>query len=578
MLIPFLDLIFLKKEDEYQRFFEMGPVGFEISDEFIVQNFNYYLSKVIVESPDLDSGKLNALVFLCVIIGLLFFFKNLFGYLALYSMAKVRNGILRELRESTYKKLLVLPISYYSDEKKGDIISKLSNDVLEIEYSVLLGIEMVFREPLSILIFLGTMLYMSPSLTIFVFILLPVTGLVIGKLGNSLRKNSVEGQNLAGQIIATLEETLGGLRIIKAFNAESFMNQKFKTINSNYFKTMVKIYRKRDLTSPLSEFLAIIILNLILWFGGKIVLQGDLSASVFIAFALLFSQIITPAKALSKAWSNVQKAAASANRIGEIVNAPIKIKDKTNPIDIKSFEKELEFKNLYFKYNQDYVLKNINLKIKKGEMVALVGESGGGKSTLADLIPRFQDVTKGEVLIDGNNVKDLSLSSLRNQLGVVTQQSILFNDTVFNNIAFGATNPNEEDVIKAAKIANAHDFIMELPNGYETNIGDGGGKLSGGQKQRLSIARAVLKNPPILILDEATSALDTQSEKLVQDALNKLMKNRTSLVIAHRLSTIQQADKIVVLEKGEILEIGTHQELLEKKGAYYTLYQLQSFD
>ena len=578
MVIPFLNLIFLKENGDYETYYNAGPQVIGFSMDSLVDNFNYQLSSVLLEADSIETGKYHALIFLCVVIGILFLLKNIFGYFAMYSMATVRNGILRNLRESTYRKLLILPLSYYSEEKKGDIISRMSNDVSEIEWSVLLGIEMVFREPISIILFLSTMIYMSPQLTVFVFILLPLTGIVIGKVGNSLRKTSEQSQSMAGQIMSALEESLGGLRIIKAFNAEEKMNEKYSDLNQGYFDLMVKMYRKRDLAAPLSEFLGILILIIVLWFGGQLVLQNEMGASDFIAFTLIFSQIIAPAKGLSKAWYSTQKGAASADRIGEITNAPVNIKNIENPITLKSFESSIEFKNVWFTYGQDYVLKNIELTINKGQMIALVGASGGGKSTLADLLPRFQDTSKGEILIDNKPLKHLDIKSLREQLGVVTQQSILFNDTIFNNIAFGIDNVSEIQVIEAAKIANAHDFITQFENGYQTNIGDGGGKLSGGQKQRISIARAVLKNPPILILDEATSALDTESEQLVQSALTNLMQNRTSLVIAHRLSTIQMADKIVVVDKGEIVEVGTHAELLNLNGIYNKLHQLQSFE
>lgn len=577
MLIPFLDLIFLKKESEYATYYEGGAQAIAFSTESLIGNFNYYLSAFIIEATNIQEGKFEALVFLCIIIGILFFFKNLFGYLALYSMAKVRNGVLKELRENTFRKILYLPLSYYSEEKKGDIISKLSNDVLEIEWSVLLGIELIFRDPLNIILLLTAMVYMSPQLTVFVFVLLPITGIVIGKVGHSLRETSEKGQAMSGVIMSILEETLSGLRIIKAFNAEKKTFGKYHKHNTDYFNLMVKVYRKRDLASPLSEFLGIIILIIILWFGGKIVLEGDMSASVFITFVLVFSQIITPAKSLSKAWYNVQRGAASADRLGEIINAPVKIKDADNAENAKPFSSAISIKDVWFKYDKDFALKGINLEIKKGETIALVGASGGGKSTLADLLPRFHDTVKGEILIDGKSIKNLTINSVRDQLGVVTQQSILFNDSIFNNIAFGVENATQADVEKAARIANAHDFISAFPDGYNSNIGDGGSKLSGGQKQRISIARAVLKNPPILILDEATSALDTESERLVQDALNNLMKNRTSLVIAHRLSTIINATKIVVIEDGEIIEMGTHADLIEQKENYYRLTQLQSF-
>ena len=577
MLIPFLDLIFLKKESEYAAYYEGGAQAIAFSTESLIGNFNYHLSAFIIEAKNIQEGKFEALVFLCIIIGILFFFKNLFGYLALYSMAKVRNGVLKELRENTFRKILYLPLSYYSEEKKGDIISKLSNDVLEIEWSVLLGIELIFRDPLNIILLLTAMVYMSPQLTVFVFVLLPITGIVIGKVGHSLRETSEKGQAMSGVIMSILEETLSGLRIIKAFNAEKKTFGKYHKHNTDYFNLMVKVYRKRDLASPLSEFLGIIILIIILWFGGKIVLEGDMSASVFITFVLVFSQIIAPAKSLSKAWYNVQRGAASADRLGEIINAPVKIKDADNAENAEPFSRAISIKDVWFKYDKDFVLKGINLEIKKGETIALVGASGGGKSTLTDLLPRFHDTAKGEILIDGKSIKNLTINSVRDQLGVVTQQSILFNDSIFNNIAFGVENATQADVENAARIANAHDFISAFPDGYNSNIGDGGSKLSGGQKQRISIARAVLKNPPILILDEATSALDTESERLVQDALNNLMKNRTSLVVAHRLSTIINATKIVVIENGEIIEMGTHADLIEQKGNYYRLSQLQSF-
>ncbi len=577
LLIPFLDLIFVKGDDEFQEFYNKGLVTFDFSIESAIDIFNYHLSKLIIEAPSIMDGKGDALLFLCVIIVFAFFFKNLFGYLALFVMAKVRNGVLRDLREGTYKKLLVLPLSYYSEEKKGDIISKMSNDVVEIEWSVLLGIELIFREPLSIALILSTMIYISPELTIFVFAMLPLTALLIGKVGNSLKRTSTKGQEMAGSIIASLEETLGGLRIIKAFNAEATSIKKFENLNLKYFNLMVNMYRKRDLASPMSEFLGVGILVIILWFGGKIVLDGEMDPSEFIAFIMLFSQIISPAKSLAKAWYNVQKGAASADRLGELVNAKNTITDEKDAVDISSFSKSIEYKNVSFKYDKDLVLKNVSLSLEKGKTIALVGASGGGKSTLADLLPRFYDPIEGDILIDGTPIRKAGIKSVRNQMGIVTQQSILFNDSIVNNIAFGSENATMEDVIEAAKIANAHDFISKFPDGYQTNIGDGGGKLSGGQKQRISIARAILKNPPILILDEATSALDTESEQLVQSALNNLMKNRTSLVIAHRLSTIQNADTILVIDAGEIAESGTHDELISLKGIYYNLCQLQSF-
>lgn len=578
MLIPFLNLIFLKSESDYGAYFTASPPKLAFSIESLTGNFNYHLTHIITSGDTLVEGKVKALIFLCIIIIILFFFKNLFSYFALWVMADVRNGILMNLRNRTYEKLISLPLSYYTEERKGDIISRMSNDVVEIEWSVLKSIELVFREPLSILLFLATMIYMSPTLTIFVFIMLPITGLLIGKVGNSLRKTSVDGQRMAGDLITAIEETLTGLRIIKAFNSEEGMTGKFRKMNRAYFNLMVRMYRKRDLASPMSEFLGVLILVVILWFGGRIVLNEGMSASVFIAYIMLFSQIITPAKSFANAWYNIQRGAASADRIGEIMAAQNHITVKPNAPLPNGFQGRIAYENVSFKYEEEWVLRNVSFEMKRGEMVALVGASGGGKSTLADLLPRFHDPIEGRIAIDNKDLRDLDLKGVRHLMGIVTQQSILFNDTVYNNIAFGKSGASRAEVQEAARIANAHEFIEKLPLGYDTNIGDMGTKLSGGQKQRLSIARAVLKNPPILILDEATSALDTESEKLVQEALFNLMKNRTSLVIAHRLSTIQSADKIIVMEAGRIAESGTHLSLLEINGIYAKLCQLQRFD
>lgn len=572
--MPVLDLLFIQTDEFIQKNIqqEIPTIGFSVDS--VKEYFNYYFSLTIIEN-----GKMDALIMICVLVVVMIFFKNLFRYLAMFFIAKARTGVVKDLRAKMYRKVLILPLSFYSDEKKGDIMSRFSNDVLEVEWSILNSLEILFRDPLSILLYLATLLYMSPQLTLFVFVLLPVAGLIIGRIGKSLKKTSVKGQQKVGELMSSIEETLGGLRIIKAFNAEKFINKKFEKQNSEYNILMTNMYRKRDLASPLSEFLGVTAMAIVLWFGGKLVLSNnsDISASTFVGYIAIFSQIINPAKAFSSAFYNIQKGIASVERINKITEAEETIKEKPNAIKFKGFNYNIEFKNVSFAYNDKQVLKNINLTIEKGKTIALVGQSGAGKSTMVDLLPRFYDVVSGEVLIDGMNVQDMKLHDLRALFGVVTQESILFNDTVFNNIAFGVENAKEADVIAAAKIANAHEFISQLENGYQTNIGDRGSKLSGGQRQRLSIARAVFKNPPILILDEATSALDTESERLVQDALNHLMQNRTSIVIAHRLSTIQNADEIIVMHEGQIVERGKHIELISKDGVYKKLCDLQTF-
>jgi subfamily B ATP-binding cassette protein MsbA len=444
------------------------------------------------------------------------------------------------------------------------------------------SLEAAFREPLNILIFLVTMFTMSPQLTLFVLVLLPIAGLIIGRIGKSLRKKSAQAQAKTGELISNLEETLGGLRIIHGFTAEDRARQRFGGINRQLYRIANKIGRRRDLSSPLSEFLGALVLTIVMYFGGRLVLgpESNLQPSEFIAFIAIFSQLIPPSKALTTAWYNIQKGLASAERIYQILDAPVAVKDPEQPVSLAQFVKGIRYNGVSFRYrkgDEGHVLKNINLDIPLGKTIALVGSSGSGKTTLADLLPRYYDPDDGQILIDGHDLRELRIRDLRKLIGVVTQESILFNDTVYNNIAFGVEDTTEEQVIAAAKVAHAHDFIMAMPEGYQTNIGDRGSKLSGGQRQRLSIARAVLKNPPILILDEATSALDTESERLVQDALTHLMQNRTTLVIAHRLSTIVHADQIIVLQKGEIAEQGTHTELLEKNGVYRRLYDLQAF-
>jgi subfamily B ATP-binding cassette protein MsbA len=569
MVYPFLNVLF-SSDGKYQQ----APWTFSIKT--LLNNFNYFLSQFIIEH-----GKTEALMLIAVSVVVMFFFKNFFRYLAQFFISPARFGVVRDLRSQMYQKILHLPLSYFSEERKGDLISRMSNDVMEVEWGIMQSLEVFFREPITVILFLATMFVMSAKLTLFVLVLLPVAGLLIGVIGSSLRKSSSRAVAQMGSLISIIEETLGGLRIIKAFTAEDTSTKKFQEANDDHRKFLIRAMRKRDLSSPMSEFLGASVMAVILYFGGQLVLGGSgLEPSMFISFLAIFSQIIAPAKSFTDAYYNAQKGLASAERINKILDAEITIHDKESPMEIASFKNVIEYRNVSFKYIKGEVgniLKDINLEIEKGKTIALVGQSGSGKTTLADLLPRFYDLETGEILIDGENIKEYKLTDLRKLMGIVTQESILFNDTVFNNIAFGMPFAKEEDVISAAKIANAHDFISEMPNGYQTNIGDRGGKMSGGQRQRISIARAILKNPPILILDEATSALDTESERLVQDALIKLMQNRTTLVIAHRLSTIQHADEIIVMQKGEIIERGKHNELLTRSGVYKKLYDLQSF-
>jgi ABC-type multidrug transport system fused ATPase/permease subunit len=570
MVAPFLNVLF-----NQDTTYALLPWSFSV--KVLLNNFNYHLSQYISVH-----GQLQALTLISLLVVIMFFLKNLFRYLGMYFMAPIRNGVVRDLRNRMYDKILLLPFSYFSNERKGDLMARMTSDVQEVEWSIMQSLEVVFREPITVTLFLTTMVLMSPQLALFVFILLPVAGLLIGQIGKSLRRTSAKSSAQMGTLVSNIEETLGGLRIIRAFTAELFSSDRFKAVNDRYRQLMIRLYRKRDLSSPLSEFMGAAVLVTVMYFGGHLVLSEDhsLEPSVFIAFIAIFSQLIPPAKAFTDAYSNVQKGLASAERINRILDAENTITDRADALSLTSFARSIEYDNVSFAYLRDthgWVLRDIRLSIEKGKTVALVGQSGSGKTTLADLLPRFYDIEIGAIRIDGHDIRDVKLSDLRRLMGIVSQESILFNDTVFNNIAFGMPDAREEEVIAAAKIANAHDFIMSLPEGYQTNIGDRGGRLSGGQRQRVSIARAVLKNPPILILDEATSALDTESERLVQDALTRLMENRTTLVIAHRLSTIRHADEIIVMEKGQIIERGKHEELVAKDGAYRRLYDLQAF-
>ncbi len=568
MIIPFLRVLFSQ-----EKIITVKP-AFSFSGNTINNLINYYLGQVIE-----TYGKKEALLVVSLFVVLMILLKNILFYFSKYVMVPVRNGVIRDMRNSIYKKILELPFSYFSEERKGDIMSKMTNDLKEIEWTIMTSVEMLIRNPLTIIVYLVTLVIMSPQLTAFVLILIPVSGAIIGTIGRSLKKTSRRAQDQMGTLLSKIEETLSGLRIIKAFTAENFVFKNFFNHNETYNNTMNKVYRKNYLASPMSEFLGVLMITGIMYYGGSLVLgnQSALSPEAFIGYIAVFSQIINPAKAFSTALYNVQKGAASIDRINIILEAENKITEKENALEIKSFEKEIRFKDVSFAYENTYVVKNINLTVKKGQTVALVGQSGSGKSTLVDLIPRFYDITQGEILIDGKNIKDIKIDDLRSLMGNVNQEPILFNDTIKNNIAFGSENIPDEKIIEAAKIANAHDFIIQTESGYDTNIGDSGIKLSGGQRQRLSIARAVLKNPPIMILDEATSSLDTESEKAVQDALDRLMQNRTSIVIAHRLSTIRNADLICVMHKGEIVEEGTHNDLIKLNGNYKKLYDLQIF-
>jgi subfamily B ATP-binding cassette protein MsbA len=568
-LMPMLKVLFGNGEKVLVKPTYLGIT--KIGDYF-EQFSNFYITQRIE-----SSGEMGALTIMIVFVIGTFLLKNLFSYLAMYFITFLRNGVLKDLRNDLYQKTVALPVSHYSEKRKGDTIARITNDVLQVQHSFLSILELIVREPLMILFTIIAMLAISPELTLFVFIFIPVSGFLISKIGKSLKSHSDKVQKEQGYFLSLLEETLGGLKIIKGFNAEKIFSKRFEDSTMRFFKSSNTLLNRQNLASPTSEFLGIAVISILLWYGGSMVLvDKTLPAEAFIVYMGLAYNILTPAKAISKASYSVKRGNAAAERVLEILETKSSITDKPDAIIKQGFTNTMHIDNISFKYDQENVLQNFSLEIPKGHTVALVGQSGSGKSTIANLVTRFYDVNTGVITIDGIDIKDMTQNSLRSLLGLVTQDSILFNDTIRENLRIGKENATDQEIIAALKIANAWEFVKDLPKTIDTNIGDSGNKLSGGQKQRLSIARAVLKNPPIMILDEATSALDTESERLVQNALENMMKNRTSIVIAHRLSTIQNADTIVVLNKGRIVEQGRHEALLAKKGMYYSLVEMQS--
>ncbi len=568
LLVPFLNILFDQTELITTPPAKIGNL------DGVVSYAQFFLSQIILEY-----GRETALAYVCIAIVTVFFAKNLFRYLALFFMAPVRNGIVRDLRDQLFGKVLHLPLAYFSNERKGDLMSRTTADVQEVEYSILNALEVVFREPLIIIGSLGFMLYISPRLTLFVIVLILFTGLVIGGVGRTLKKASSRVQEQLGNLVSILDEALSGLRIIKGFNAEPYQERKFHQSNEQYRWFLTRLLWRRDLASPLSEFLGIATVAVLLWYGSGLVFAGTFEAATFLTFIFAFYNVIDPAKKFSNAQYTIQKGLAALERIEALLHAPITIQDAPTAVNKDQFIDHLEYRKVSFKYapHDELVLDNIDLQIKKGSSIALIGASGAGKSTLVDLLPRFYDVSAGSIRIDGEDIRNIRIKDLRSLFGIVSQEAVLFNDSIYNNIVFGLEGVSKKDVEQAAQVAYAHEFIMQTEQGYSTNIGDRGQKLSGGQRQRITIARAILQNPPILILDEATSALDAESEKLVQQALFELMKNRTSIVIAHRLSTIQHVDRIVVMDQGHIVEEGSHTSLLEVGGTYEKLVRLQGF-
>lgn len=570
MLMPFFELIFNGDSGA------LAQLAKNTTNPIVSTIRNFLVNSIASGSSEI-AGKLYTLGILCLVIISTILLKNVFLVLAQYVLNPLKNRIVNQLRIELYNKILQLPIGFFTEKKKGDLISRITNDVGEVEASLVGALEGWVRDPLTIIINFAVLFFISPRLTFFLLFFIPIIGFVIGRISRSLKRQSNEAAIKHAESVSVLDETLGGLRVIKAFNVEGLLRKRFYTISEELVDAKNRIAYRRDLASPTSEVLGVMVFCCILYFGGRLVLAGDLGleASAFLTYLAMFYNIINPAKALSTSFSNMQKGSSAIARIEEVLNTENTVDDNPNGKQLTTFHHNIELRNVTFSYNDTPILKNINLTIEKGKTVALVGSSGAGKSTLADLVPRFHDVTGGELLIDGVNIKEYSLKSVRNQISIVTQEPILFNDTIANNIRLGKQDATDAEIQEAAKVANAHNYISHKEQGYHTNIGDRGTKLSGGERQRLTIARAVLKNPPILILDEATSALDTESERLVQDAINNMMQNRTSIVIAHRLSTIRHADEIVVLQKGEIVERGTHDQLMQKQGYYYRLVQMQ---
>lgn len=572
VLMPLLNVLFPTERKE-AILEKPAYTGITNLGEYLNESLTYFVQKLAENDPS------KALIYVVGLVIITFLLKNLFNYLGLYFGTFLRNGILKDLRNAIYKKTVSLPISFFSEKRKGDIISRISNDVNEVQNSFLSVLEMIIKEPLSMIFSIAWMLVISTKLTIFMFIFIPVSGYIISLIGKRLKKQSSDVQIEQGVFLSTLEETLNGLKVIKSFNAEPAFNKRFTESTNRFFHFSNKLGNRQNLASPVSEFLGIATIAVLLWYGGRMVMIDEtLSAAAFLAFMGLAYNILTPAKAISKASYSVKRGNAAADRVLEILETTSPLEDSPNAVVKEGFKERISLNNISFQYEDDLVLKNFSMEVYKGKSVALVGKSGSGKSTIANLVTRFYDVNEGSIEIDGIDIRNMTKHSLRDLMGLVTQDSILFNDSIKNNMLLGKESASDDDIINALKIANAWEFVKDLAQGINTNIGDAGGKLSGGQKQRLSIARAVLKNPPIMILDEATSALDTESERLVQEALENMMKNRTSIIIAHRLSTIQNADEIIVMQKGQIVEQGTHSSLIAKNGVYKKLVDMQSFE